>query len=150
MATTMTTTDVLDVLKQKIGQAVADIDGTLPDYEDDFLLSYVKTVGFELTVLGIDPGITVDTTNGLSAEVSIPIGMLLAIGAAADLVGDDLLVKLKSGQLGLSFRTALAEVTTNQAAIILNSSSLGLSRLYNLMITAYLSGDPNSVLIRAQ
>lgn len=143
----MTTDEVLDVVKEKISQAVLEVGGASPMYPDDFLLKSVKTANFMLTVLGVTTGVTVSTT-AITPDPTIVIGMLLASAAAASLIEGDVLSRLRNGELGLSFSSGATSISTNQAAINLKGSSENLRAWYNLLLTAYLSGDPNSVLGR--
>lgn len=145
----MTTDEVLDVIKQKIGQAIQEIGGDSPIYPDDFLLKYIKTANFTLTVLGIHTGVNVSTTD-ITPEASIVIGMLLASSVAASVISDDVLIRLRNGELGLSFTSGATSISTNQAAINLKNSSEQLMLWRDLLLTAYLSGDPNSVLGRSE
>jgi len=147
----MTAEAVLRVIRQKIGEALATIHGEDPIYDDEVLLEYVETVNFELTALGINLELVVTPSAlTIAPEPSVRFGMILATGAAANIVGDDVLKKLTSGELGISFRTATTEITTNQAAINLRGASDVLRDSYNKMVTAYLATDPDGVTLRAQ
>lgn len=143
----MTTEEVLTVIEQKIGQAVGVIHGEPPLYSAEFLLTYVLTQNYELQTFGVTTGVTVHS-GSISPDPSTAIGMLLAYGTAASLVGDDLVNRLKGGELGLSFSTGATSISTIQAAGILKNYAANLHRMYTLLLTAYLSGDPNSVLAR--
>ena len=148
----MDTDDILDVLRQKIGQVCQEINGEAPTYSELALLKYVKTINFNLITLGVVTGVTIDTVVNqtlIPNVVSIPIGMLLASGAAAGLIRDDLLNKLKRGELGIAFSTGATTISTNQAAISLNNAADILDDWHGLLLTAYLSGDPNGVIRRA-
>lgn len=145
----MTSNEILEVIRQRIGQAVSEIDGDPPIYGDDFLLSYVKTANFNLTVLGVTTGITVSSSS-ITPDATIDIGMLLASGAAALIIGDDLLNRLKNGELGLSFSTGASQISTNQAAINLKSSGDQIKHWHDMLLAVYLSRDPNAVILRAQ
>lgn len=145
----MTTDEVLDVIKERIGQAIQEIGGDSPTYPEDFLLRYVKSANFHLTVLGVTTGVVVSTVL-ISPDPSIPIGMLLASSAAAAIINDDVLSRLRNGELGLSFTSGATSISTNQAAINLKNSSENLVMWKNLLLTAYLSGDPNAVLSRME
>ena len=147
----MTTEEVLDVVKQRIGQAVAEIGGMAPTYSDDFLIRYIKSVNFELTVFGVITGVVVNSTTILiTPDPSVDIGMLLAYGVAADLIGSDLLDRLRNGELGISFTSGASAISTNQAGLYLKQYANSLDRSYNGLLTAYLSRDPNTVLGRDQ
>jgi hypothetical protein len=147
----MNTEDLLDVVRQKIGQAVQEINGEAPSYGDSFILRSVKTANFHLITLGVVTGVIVDTVNDilLPDSFSIPIGMLLASAASASLIRDDLLSRLRRGELGLAFSTGATTISTNQAAISLQAQADNLDRWHELLFTAYLSGDPNGVIQRA-
>lgn len=145
----MTTDEVLDVIKAKIGQAIQEVGGTSPMYPDDFLLRYIKNAKFHLDVLGVTTGVTV-TTTAISPDPSTAIGMLLASAAASSIICDDVLSRLRNGELGLSFSSGATSISTNQAAINLKGFSDGLIMWHKLLLTAYLSGDPNSVLSRVE
>jgi hypothetical protein len=148
----VTQEELLLIVKQKVGQAVAVINGEEPTYLDEFLLKYVKTVNFILFSLGIDTELVIDHT----AKTITPdpfddeLGLLLAYGVASNLVGDDLVNKLHKGELGLSFTTGVTQITTNQAAITLKTSANALTSQFDLLVAAYLSGDPNAVNERLQ
>jgi len=144
------TEEVLDVVRQKIGQATQEIGGEAPSYGDSFLLRSVKTVNFHLVTLGVQTGVVVDITNDtlVPNSVSIPIGMLLSSAACASLIRDDLISKLRRGELGMAFSTGATTISTNQAAISLQAQADKLDRWHELLLTAYLSGDPNGVLQR--
>jgi hypothetical protein len=143
----VSTEEVLAVIEQKIGQAVGIIHGEPPLYSPEFLLTYVLTQNYELTTLGVTTGVTV-YSGSISPDPSTPIGMLLAYGAAAALVSDDLVNRLKGGELGLSFSTGATSISTIQAASTLKNFAAGLVRWKDILLTAYLSGDPNSVITR--
>ena len=143
----MTTEEVLAVVEQKIGQAVGVIHGEPPLYSSEFLLTYVLTQNFELEVLGVVTGVTV-YSGSISPDPTTAIGMLLAYGAAAAIVNDDLINRLKGGELGLSFSTGATSISTIQAASILKNFASSLNKMKHLLLTAYLSGDPNAVLAR--
>jgi hypothetical protein len=76
--------------------------------------------------------------------------MLLASSAAAAIINDDVLNRLRNGELGLSFTSGATSISTNQAAINLKNSSQNLIMWKDLLLTAYLSGDPNAVLSRME
>ncbi len=146
----MNTEEVLDVVRQKIGQAVQEIGGEAPSYGDSFLLRSIKTVNFHLLTLGVVTGVLVDINNNALVPnlVSIPIGMLLSSGASASLIRDDLISRLRRGELGMAFSTGATTISTNQAAISLQMQADRLNKWHELLFTAYLSGDPNGVLQR--
>ena len=147
----MNTDDILEVVRQKIGLAVQEIGGEAPSYGDTFLLRSVRTVNFHLITLGVVTGVVVDTTNNtlVPNSVSIPIGMLLASAASASLIRDDLISRLRRGELGIAFSTGATTISTNQAAISLQAQADNIDRWHELLLTAYLSGDPNGVIQRA-
>jgi len=147
----MVTEEVLDVVRQKIGQAVQEIGGEAPSYGDSFLLRSVKTANFHLVTLGVVTGVLVDVVNNILVPdgVSIPIGMLLASAASASLIRDDLISRLRRGELGIAFSTGATTISTNQAAISLQAQADNIDRWHELLLTAYLSGDPNGVIQRA-
>ncbi len=147
----MNTEDVLEVVRQKTGQAVQEIGGEAPSYGDSFLLRSVKTVNFHLITLGVNTGVLVDTNNNVLVPnlVSIPIGMLLSSAASASIIRDDLISRLRRGELGIAFSTGATTISTNQAAISLQSQADNIDRWHELLLTAYLSGDPNGVIQRA-
>ena len=145
----MTLDEILIVVRQRVGQAVADIGGEPPIYSDEFLVSYINTANLELTVLGVSTGVEIDTTAiSMSADASTAIGMLLAYTAAVALIGDDMIYRLKNGELGLSFTSGATSINTNQAAGVLRDFSKTLLQRRDLLLSAYLSGDPNGVLSR--
>lgn len=146
----MNTEEILDVVRQKIGQAAQEIGGEAPSYGDSFLLRSVKTANFHLITLGVVTGILVDVVNNvlIPNSVSIPIGMLLSSAACASLIRDDLLSRLRRGELGMAFSTGATTISTNQAAISLQTQASSLDQWHELLLTAYLSGDPNGVLRR--
>ena len=145
----MTLEEVLVVVRQKIGQAIADIDGEPPLYSDDFLTQYLKTSNFELTILGVETEVTVDSDAvTITPDPSTVIGMLLAYTAAVAIISDDLVYRLKNGELGLAFTSGATSINTNQAAGVLRDFSKMLTSRRDLLLSAYLSGDPNAVLSR--
>ncbi|SRR5258705_3414615 len=151
MATTMTTEEVLDVVRQRIGQAISEIGGNAPVYPDDFLIRYIKSINLELIVLGVKTNVDIDiNTVVINPNPSIAIGMLLAYGVASSLVGSDLLDRLRNGELGISFTSGASAISTNQAGLYLKQYANFLYNSYNGLLTAYLSGDPNTVLGRDQ
>lgn len=151
MPTSMTTQDVLDVVRQKIGQAVAEIGGNSIAYPDDFLIGYVKSTNLELTVLGVVTGVDVSTTTVLiTPDPTVNIGMLLAYGAAASVIASDLIDRLRNGELGVSFTSGASSISTNQAGLFLKQSANALVSLYMSLLTVFLSRDPNAVLGRDQ
>ena len=145
----MTTEEVLGVIRQNIGQAIQEVQGECPIYLDEFLLKYVMTANFTLQVLGVVTGVSVSTTT-ISPDPSVAIGMLLASSASASIIGDDMLHRLRNGELGLSFSSGATSISTNQAAINLKGSAENLFTWRDLLLTAYLSGDPNAVLSRLE
>lgn len=149
MATSITTDEILVVVRQRIGQAISEIGGNSPMYPDDFLLDYIKTINFELTVFGIVTGVEVDVF-GITPDPSVPIGMLLAYGAAAQIIGSDTLDRLRNGELGISFTSGASSISTNQAGLYLKQYANSLAKAYTSLATAYLSRDPNAVLGRDQ
>lgn len=148
----MNTEDILEIIRERVGQVVQEIGGDPPTYPDEFLIKYVKTAVFHLTVLGIVVGATVDTTNVILVpdSVALPIGMLIGSFASASVISDDILKRLRSGELGLSFNSGATAISTNQAAINLKAAADSLKSWHSLLLTAYLSGDPNSVLSRTE
>ena len=147
----MTLSVILNIIKQKIGQALAEIDGENPEILNSFLIEYLNTANITLTAFGVETGVTVDTDNdSLSSDPEDVIGLLLAFHAASNLIADDLVNRLKNGELGISFKTGASEITTNQAAITLKASARSVHTDYEMLLTAYLSGDPNSVIERLQ
>ena len=147
----MTTDEVLEVVRQRIGQAVGEIGGNAPTYPDDFLIKYVKSTNFELLVYGVVTGVTVDTIAVLiTPDPTHDIGMLLAYGASADIIGSDLLDRLRNGELGISFTSGASAISTNQAGSYLKQYASGLHSAYDDLLAAYLSRDPNGVLGRDQ
>lgn len=149
MATTLTTDEVLGVVNQKIGQAISELGGNAPVYSREFILSYLKTINFELKVLGISTAVEVSNSD-ISPDAALAIGMLLAYGAAASIIRSDLLDRVKNGELGVSFTSGASAISTNQAGLYLKQSATSLEGWYDRLLTAYLSGDPNSVLSRVQ
>lgn len=143
----MTTDEVLEVIREKIGQAVDEVNCNSPSYPDSFLLNYVKTANFSLTVLGISTGVTI-ASGAILPDPSIPIGMILAVKAAASVVKSDLINRVRNGELGLSFSSGASSISTIQAASTLRVVADGLFEEVRLLLTAYLSGDPNQVLGR--
>lgn len=145
----MTTEEVLEVVRQKIGQAIDEVGGNAPTYPDDFLLRCIKTVNFTLLVLGVVTNVTVDTTNNvITPDPSLPIGMLLASGGTVSVIKDDLLNRLKNGELGMSFSSGATTISTIQAATQLRGFADSLDNWYNTLLAAYMSGDPNMILGR--
>lgn len=140
----MTTEEVLDVIKQKISQAIQEVGGEIPLYPDDFLLKFVKTANFHLSVLGVETGVVVGSVS-ITPDPSTIMGMLLASEAAASLIDSDVLSRLKNGGLGVSFSSGATAISTNQAAINLKGSSDNIRTWHSLLLTAYLSKDLNSV-----
>jgi len=147
----MVTEEILDVVRQKIGQAVQEIGGEAPSYGDSFLLRSIKTANFHLITLAVNTGVLVDIVNNILVPdgVSIPVGMLLASAASASLIRDDLISRLRRGELGIAFSTGATTISTNQAAISLQAQADNIDRWHELLLTAYLSGDPNGVIQRA-
>jgi hypothetical protein len=142
---------ILKIIKQKIGQAVAEIECEDPEYINSFLMHYIETANTTLNAFGIVTGITVDVdAESISAEATDAIGLLLAFHAASSLIADDLVNRLKTGELGISFKTGASEITTNQAAITLRTSARSVHHDFELLKDAYLSDDPNSVITRMQ
>lgn len=148
MATTLTTDEVLAVVTQKIGQAISELGGNAPVYSREFILGYLKTINFELKVLGVNTAVTVGTD--ISPDAALAIGMLLAYGAAASIIRSDLLDRVKNGELGVSFTSGASAISTNQAGLYLKQSASSLEGWYDRLLTAYLSGDPNAVITRVQ
>lgn len=147
----MTTDEVLEVVRQRVGQAIGEIGGNAPTYPDDFLIKYVKSANFELLVYGVVTSVTVDVSSVLiTPDPTVAIGMLLAFGASADIIGSDLLDRLKNGELGISFTSGASAISTNQAGSYLKQYASGLKSEYDNLLAAYLSGDPNGVLGRDQ
>jgi hypothetical protein len=147
----VTTDEVLIVVRQRIGEAVAVIGGETPRYVDSFLLKYIKTTNFKLKLFGIDTELTIDPdAETITPDPSDAHGLLLAMGAASQLIGDDLVHRLNTGEMGLSFTTGATQITTNQAAITLRLSSNTVRKDFDMLLNAYLSGDPNDVIERLQ
>jgi hypothetical protein len=145
----VTKAEVIRIIEQRIGQAIGQIGCDSPGYLDEFLLEYVKTSNFLLESLGAETGVTVDpAAETITPDPSDVIGLLLAYQSAATLIGDDLITRLKSGELGLSFSTGVTDISTNQAAITLRTSANKLISDYELLLTAYFAGDPNTVVER--
>ena len=145
----MTTSQVLEVMKQKIGQAVGEVGGECPTYLDGFLIKYIETINWILVSMGLDEEVVVDANAvSITPDPTNKVGLLLAYGAASNLISDDLAQKVKSGELGLSFSTATTEITTNQAAITLSGTSKKLWSDFNSLFTAYMSEDPNTIIER--
>lgn len=142
----MTTDDVLEVVRQGIGQAIEEIGCNTPTYPDDFLIRYVWKANLSLTVLGIVTNVTVDKTAvTITPDASTAIGMLLATFAAVSIIRDDILKRLRGGELGLSFTSGATSISTNQAAQYLKGAADSLENFAKLLMTSYLSGDPNTV-----
>ncbi|MBU8920977.1 MAG: hypothetical protein KOO63_03870 [Bacteroidales bacterium] len=147
----MTLAVIFKIIKQKIGQSLAEIDGEQQEMLNSFLIHYIETANSLLAAYGITTGVTVDTDAvSLSADPADAIGLLLAYQCASSLIADDLVNRLKNGELGISFKTGASEITTNQAAITLKASAHRINRDYETLLVAYLSGDPNSVIERFQ
>lgn len=145
----MTLEEIFVIIRQRVGQAVADIGGEPPIYSDEFIVSYVKTANLELTVLGITTAVTVDDQAvTMSPDASTAIGMLLAYTAAVSIISDDMIYRLKNGELGLSFTSGATSINTNQAAGVLRDFAGTLVKRRDLLMSAYLSGDPSGVLSR--
>lgn len=145
----MTTEEVVHIVTQRIGQAVSELGGNAPVYSPDFILDYVKTQNWELQVMGVDTGVEV-TTSLITPDAALAIGLLLAYGAAASIIRDDLLDRLKNGELGVSFTSGASSISTNQAGLHLKQSAQALDTLYNRVLTKYMSQDPNGILGRDQ
>lgn len=147
----MTNDQFIKIVEQKIGQAVAEIDGENPHFLPDHIRSFTETADLYLESHGIDTGLTIVADSGIAPDPFDNIlGLMLAYVTAASMVDDDLVQKVRSGQMGLSFRTAVSEITTNQAAITLTSSAKRLRSDADRLILLYLSGDPNSRVVRLQ
>jgi len=144
--------DILRIIRQKVGQAVAEINGDDPLYLDDFIFEYLRSADFVLNSLGITTGLDIDADEETiqPEEVSIIIGMLLSLRTSADIVASDLIYKLQSGEMGLSFSTGAAQITTNQAAITLKTFADKLNKDFSILLTAYFAGDPDSIASRIQ
>lgn len=148
---TMSTEEVLDVVRLKIGQAVDEIGGNAPFYPDDFLLRNVKTANFELIALGIITGVLIDPLlETITPDPDLKIGMLLASGGASNVIKSDLLNRVKNGELGMSFSSGATSISTIQAAQQLRTVADDLGNWYNLLQSVFLSRDPNGVLGRDQ
>jgi hypothetical protein len=145
----MTTDEVINLVKQKVGQAVSELGGNAPIYSPEFILDYIKTQNWELEVMGVVTGVEV-TTSQIIPDAATSIGLLLAYGAAASIIRDDLLDRLKNGELGISFTSGASAISTNQAGLYLKQSATALDALYNKLLTQYMSKDPNGVLGRDQ
>lgn len=143
----MNTSDILAVVRQKIGQAVDEIDCNSPTYPDSFLLSYVNTTNLILTSLGVQTNVVVSGTT-IVPDATVQIGLLLAFGAAASLIKSDLLKRLRNGELGLSFSSGATSISTNIASGQLKAIADEIKDSFEVLLTSYLSGDPNSVLGR--
>lgn len=145
----MTLDEIFVITRQRVGQAVADIGGDPPIYSDEFLVAYVKTANLELTVLGITTGVEIDDVAvTMTPDASTAIGMLLAYTTAVAIIADDMIYRLKNGELGLSFTSGATSINTNQAAGVLRDFSNSLMKRRDLLLSAYLSGDPSGVLSR--
>lgn len=140
----MTTAEFLLMVEQKIGQALAEVGGENPQYLGEFILQYAKTANFILKLDGIDTSLVFDPPNETITPQPIDDshGTILACLTAASLIDDDLLNRLRSGEMGLAFRTGATEITTNQAAITLSATAKSLRALYERMRISYLSGEP--------
>lgn len=149
MATTLTTDEILVMINQKIGQAVSELGGNVPVYSPEFILGYAKTQNLEMQVMGLTTGIDVTSTS-INPDAALTIGLLLAYGTAASIIRDDLLDRLKNGELGVSFTSGASSISTNQAGLFLKQSAKGLEDLYNRIFTKYLSSDPNAIIARDQ
>lgn len=148
----MLTSELLDIIRQRVGEVVAEIGGDNPKYLNETLLRYVKTANFVLSSYGITTALTIDPTSDTITPEPIDDahGLLLAIYAASSLVADDMVYKLRTGELGLSFTTGATQITTNQAAITLKDAAKALRVEFNRLLTLYLAGDPNDVAERLQ
>ena len=149
----MTTSELTTLIRQLIGDAIAEVGGENPTFLTEFLLRYVVTSKYVITMLGVDAS-AITVTPASESITPDPfddeIGLMLAFHAAASIVGDDLVNRLRSGEMGLSFSTGLTQITTNQAAITLKTSSGRLDKKFRMLLTKYLSGDPNTVVERLQ
>lgn len=149
----MTTEELLEIIRQRIGQAVAEIGGENPQYLDSFLLRHVVTANFVLKSMGVTTGITSISPDSETITPSVlddGVGVLLAYHAASSLVGNDLVNRLRRGEMGLSFTTGLTTITTNQAAITLRAVSDKIDADYRELLTRYFADDPNDLVERLQ
>jgi len=148
---TMSTEEVLDVVRLKIGQAVDEIGGNAPFYPDDFILRNIKTANFELISLGIETAVVINPlAETITPDPELKIGMLLASGGASNIIKSDLLNRVKNGELGLSFSSGATSISTIQAAQQLKSVADDLGDWHSLLRSVFLSRDPNGILGRDQ
>lgn len=145
----MTTADVLTIVRQRVGMSLAEIGIDYPPYSDTFLLSYVKTANYHLNGIGVTTGVNV-TTSDITPEPTDIIGLLIASTTAMWLIRDDMLNKLKDGELGISFSSGATSITSIQAAKSLETSADKIEDWHNLLLNVYLGGDPNSANLRLQ
>ncbi len=147
----MTTAELLTIVQQFVGEAAAVLGGEAETYTDSFILEYVKTMNFILIMSDITTGVTIDpVTETITPDPVDAIGVLLAMKAAASIIGGDLLKKVRLGELGISFKSGATSITTSEAAKKLSDFSNGLKMKADHLEVMYLSDDPNSRFSRKQ
>ncbi len=147
----MTTSEVLVIMRQLIGEAAAVLDGELEFYSDTDLLECVKTADFLLNAAGVVTALAIDPdAETITPEPVDAIGLMLAHKGSVVLLRGDLTKRVRLGELGVSFKSGATSITTTEATRSLGASANKLADTFEVLLTLYLSDDPNSVLTRLQ
>lgn len=138
----MDATAVLKVMRRRLGEVAAILGESSPTWDDDYLMEYVQGAALlhEAKDIGTDYTVVVDPAS-LDPEPNVVEGMLLALKAAADLLGGDLTFKVAAGDLGVRFRTGLEEISTVEASRRISEVASKAEGEYRSLLTHYLSGN---------
>lgn len=130
---------------REVRRRISDVDGVLDeltlDYSDDYIFEYISSAIDYLEVTLITTTTYTLSGTAISPEPSKIDGLLIAALSAKMIVLGDTLTRLKSGELGVRFRSGQDEISTIEAGRLLEASGQRIEKDYRNLVMAKLAGS---------
>lgn len=137
----MTIEGILKEIRRRLGDVDGLLDELTLDYSDEFIFEYITSAIDMLEVTM--PEDEFDYTFSGSSISPEPIkvdGLLIAALAAKMIIKNDVLAKIKSGELGIRFKSGLDELSTIEAGKLMRESVSAIDSDYRTLVMAKLAG----------
>jgi len=137
----MTGQEILWEIRRRIGDISGILDAIDLEYTDEYLMEFVKSaINFNDALGLLDSTYTVSEID-LSPEPSSIDGMILSTYATKLVLSGDIATNVRSGGLGIRFRSGQDEISTVEASRRVNELASDSEKDYRNMVMAKIAGS---------
>lgn len=137
----MTIEGILKEIRRRLGDVDGLLDELTLDYSDDHIFEYIASaIDFLTVTMPTDQFVYSFSGSSISPEAETVDGLLIASLAAKMIIKNDVLAKIKNGELGIRFKSGLDEISTIEAGKLIRESVSSIDDDYRMLVMAKLSG----------